>query len=94
MTPLLGRFMLAATWANPLEHAADQLATGGQGVVGSNPAVPTVFPQVDGLHDAGRDPSEFDLRPSLDRGIWRHWATRTVNRDDLMAKIQSEPTSV
>jgi hypothetical protein len=40
MTPLLGRFMLGATWANVVEHAADPPDNWGSGVVGSNPAVP------------------------------------------------------
>jgi hypothetical protein len=36
-------FMLLGTWANVPEHAADphDSPLGGQGVVGSNPAVPT-----------------------------------------------------
>jgi len=47
-TPLLGQVMLPATWTNTLEHAADPHDSWGQGVVGSNLAVPTTeeFPQV------------------------------------------------
>src|SRR5205823_12179429 len=40
-TPLLGRSRLEATWANVREHAAGPPDYWGQGVVGSNPAVPT-----------------------------------------------------
>ena len=43
-TPLLGRFMLVVTWENVLEYVAGAFndPPGGQGVVGSNPAVPTL----------------------------------------------------